>query len=36
MNSKKILVVAAVVYSVSAPMLAFAKQSHPALSGGPF
>jgi hypothetical protein len=30
MNSKKLLVVAAVVYSVSAPMLAFAKQPHPA------
>ena len=30
MNSKKILVVAAIVYSVSAPMLAIAKKPHPA------
>ena len=29
MNAKKILVVAAVVYSVSAPMLAFATKPHP-------
>ena len=30
MNSKKILVVAAVVYSISAPMIAMAKKPHPA------
>ena len=29
MNSKKILVVAAVVYSISAPMIAVAKKPHP-------